>query len=73
MTQVDTNSLKKAEASTTIAKDMITQAIEQSASNQTLCEEALKQASNEITQAQSMVKQVQSSLQAAAQAQQQTK
>ncbi|MNW41795.1 hypothetical protein D3C74_189470 [compost metagenome] len=73
MTQIDTNTLKKAEASTTIAKDMITQAIEQSASNQTLCEEALKQASNEITQAQSMVKQVQSSLQAAAQAQQQTK
>lgn len=68
--QVDTNTLKKAEASATIAKDMITQAIEQSASNQTLCEEALKQASNEITQAQSMVKQVQSSFQQAAQSQQ---
>lgn len=65
MTQVDTNTLKKAEATVTIAKDMITQAIETSASNQTLCEEALKQASNEITQAQSMVKQVQSSLQSA--------
>ncbi|MNO04769.1 hypothetical protein D3C81_2259060 [compost metagenome] len=52
---------------------MITQAIEQSASNQTLCEEALKQASNEISQAQTMVKQVQSSFQAAAQAQQQSK
>ncbi|MNI26862.1 hypothetical protein D3C73_805800 [compost metagenome] len=73
MSQVDTNVLKKAEASATIAKDMITQAIEQSASNQTLCEEALKQASNEISQAQTMVKQVQSSFQAAAQAQQQSK
>lgn len=49
--QVDTNALKKAEASASIAKDMVTQAIEQSASNQTLCEEALKQASTEFAQA----------------------
>jgi len=61
--QIDTNSLKKAEAVTSIAKDLITQAIEQSASNQILCEEALKQAANEIKQAQTMISQVQSAFQ----------
>lgn len=63
--QVDTNVLKKAEAAVSLAKDSITQAIEQSAANQILCEEALKQASNEIAQAQTMVSQVQSALQTA--------
>ncbi|RRJ64566.1 hypothetical protein EHV15_17775 [Paenibacillus oralis] len=72
MAQVDTNTLKKAEAAASIAKDLIVQAIEQSAANQTLCEEALKQASTEIAQAQTMVSQVQSSIQTA-QAQQQSK
>lgn len=61
--QIDTNSLKKAEAVTSIAKDLIVQAIEQSASNQILCEEALKQAANEIKQAQTMISQVQSTFQ----------
>ncbi|WP_152391943.1 hypothetical protein [Paenibacillus guangzhouensis] len=61
--QIDTNSLKRAEAVTSIAKDLITQAIEQSSSNQILCEEALKQASNEIKQAQTMISQVQSTFQ----------
>ncbi|MFD0618367.1 hypothetical protein ACFQZR_12930 [Paenibacillus sp. GCM10027629] len=61
--QIDTNSLKKAEAVTSIAKDLIAQAIEQSASNQILCEEALKQAANEIKQAQTMISQVQSTFQ----------
>lgn len=61
--QTDTNKLKQAEATTSLAKDMITQAIEQYAANSTLAEEALKQASNEITQAQSMISQVQSAIQ----------
>jgi hypothetical protein len=65
MPQIDTNILKKAEANTSIAKDLIAQAIEQSAANPTLCEEALKQASNEIAHAQTMVSQVQSAIQSA--------
>ncbi|GEC92561.1 MULTISPECIES: hypothetical protein [Brevibacillus] len=67
---INTDSLKKAEVSTTLAKNMITQAIEQSAANPQLAEEALKQASQEIAQAQTMVSQVQSTLQTQAQAQQ---
>jgi hypothetical protein len=63
--QVDTDTLKKAEAIVSLAKDSITQAIEQSASNQVLCEEALKQASNDISQAQTMLTQVQSAFQTA--------
>ncbi len=73
-TQINTDSLKKAEASTTLAKSMITQAIEQSAANPQLAEEALKQASQEIAQAQTMVSQVQSTIQTQqAQTQQQQK
>ncbi|MBW5470275.1 hypothetical protein GPJ61_20835 [Brevibacillus formosus] len=67
---INTDSLKKAEVSTTLAKNMITQAIEQSAANPQLAEEALKQASQEIAQAQTMVSQVQSTLQTQAKAQQ---
>ncbi|TMV42747.1 hypothetical protein FE783_36955 [Paenibacillus mesophilus] len=65
MAQIDTNTLKRAEANASIAKDLIVQAIEQSAANPTLCEEALKQAAHEIAQAQTMVSQVQSAIQAA--------
>lgn len=61
--QVDTNMLKRAEAATSIAKDMIASAIEQSAANPTLCEESLKQAANEIAQAQTAISHVQSSMQ----------
>lgn len=61
--QVDTNMLKKAEAATSIAKDMIASAIEQSAANQTLCEESLRQAANEIAQAKTVICQVLSSMQ----------
>ncbi|MGZ0050482.1 hypothetical protein [Brevibacillus gelatini] len=70
-TQINTDTLKKAEVATTLAKNMITQAIEQSAANPQLAEEALKQASQEIAQAQTMVSQVQSTLQTQAQSQQQ--
>lgn len=66
--QIDTNILKQAEASTSLAKDMLTVAIEQSAANQTLCEEALKSAATEITQAQTAISQVQTALQSAEQA-----
>lgn len=64
---IDTNQLKKAEASATLAKSLIGQAIEQSAANTLLCEEALKQASAEIAQTQTMISQVQSSMQASSQ------
>ena len=61
--QVDTNQLKKAEAAMALGKGLISTAIQQSASDQLQCEEALKQASAEIAQAQTYVSQVQSSLQ----------
>ncbi|BAU28693.1 hypothetical protein DFP93_10572 [Aneurinibacillus soli] len=61
--QIDTNQLKKAEASVTLAKNLITQAIEQSSANQLVAEEALKQAATEIAQAQTSVSQVQSAVQ----------
>jgi hypothetical protein len=61
--QIDTNQLKKAEAQVALSKSLLTTAIQQSASDQLQCEEALKQASAEIAQAQTMISQVQSSLQ----------
>lgn len=61
--QIDTNKLKQAEASTTLAKSMITQAIEQSSANPLLAEEALKQASSEIAQVQTIVSQIHSTMQ----------
>ncbi|MGE7273994.1 hypothetical protein ACQKK5_21345 [Brevibacillus panacihumi] len=69
--QINTDSLKKAEVSATLAKTMITQAIEQSAANPQLAEEALKAASTEIAQAQTMISQVQSTIQTQQQQQQQ--
>ena len=62
--QIDTNKLKQAEAAASLAKDSITSAIEQSASNTILASEALKQASTEIAQIQTWISQVQSELQA---------
>lgn len=70
MAQVDVNKLKQAEAVTTLVKDSITKAIEQSAANTDICSEALKQASNEIAQAQTLISQVQSQLQTQQQQQQ---
>jgi ribosomal protein L17 len=66
--QIDTNKLKQAEAASSIVKDMITSAIEQSVANTTLASEALKQASNEVAQIQTLISQVQSQLQAQASA-----
>jgi hypothetical protein len=65
--QIDANQLKKAEAATTLAKSLIGQAIEQSIANPTLSEEALKQASSEIAQAQTMISQAQSTMQTTSQ------
>jgi len=61
--QIDVNKLKQAEAASSLAKDSITQAIEQSAANTILAQEALKQAATEIAQAQTCISQVQSELQ----------
>lgn len=61
--KINADQLKKAEVSTTLAKNLITQAIEQSAANPQLAEEALKQASEEIAMAQTAVSQAQSSSQ----------
>ncbi|WP_019121546.1 hypothetical protein [Brevibacillus massiliensis] len=69
--QMDINTLKKAEAAAAVAKEMITQAITQSAANTMQAEEALRQASNEIAQVQMMVSQVQSAMQAQTMQQQQ--
>ncbi|MET3699672.1 hypothetical protein SAMN05877753_112145 [Bacillus oleivorans] len=63
MAQIDTNKLKQAEAASAIVKDMITSAIEQSAANPTLCGEALKTASDEISQIQTLISDVQTQLQ----------
>ncbi|MGE5703450.1 MAG: hypothetical protein ACM32O_13040 [Clostridia bacterium] len=68
--QIDASKLKKAEASATLAKNMITQAIEQSSANPLLAEEALKQASTEISQVQTMISQAQQSQSQSAQQQQ---
>jgi hypothetical protein len=59
--QMTTDSLKKAEASATLAKELITQAMKECVSNQTVAEEALKQASSEIMQCQTTITQIQSS------------
>lgn len=61
--QVDAKQLKKAEAAMALGKGLITTAIQQSAADPLQCEEALKQASAEIAQAQTLISQVQSSLQ----------
>ena len=58
--QIDTNKLKQAEAISSIVKDMISSAIEQSAANPTLASEALKQASSEVAQVQTLISQAQS-------------
>ncbi|UOF90040.1 hypothetical protein LSG31_19575 [Fodinisporobacter ferrooxydans] len=69
--QINTDQLKQAEAAITLAKELVSQAIQQSASNQQVAQEALKQCSNEIAQAQTTISQVQSAMQT--QSAQQTK
>jgi hypothetical protein len=58
--QLPTDQLKKAEASATLAKELIKQAMQECVSNQQVAEEALKQASTEVGQCQTMLSQAQS-------------
>jgi hypothetical protein len=58
--QIDLKQLDQAKASVTLTQTLLSQAIEKSASDPTLAQEAIKQASMEIAQAQSCVSQVHS-------------
>ncbi|MCM3169499.1 hypothetical protein [Peribacillus frigoritolerans] len=58
--QIDVNQLNQAKANVTLTESLLTQAIEKSSSDPTLAQEAIKQAFNEIAQAQTAVGQVQS-------------
>ena len=61
--EINTNQLKKAEAVLAIGKGLITTAIQHSAADQLQCEEAIKKASAEIDQAQTLICLAQSSSQ----------
>jgi hypothetical protein len=58
--QIDVNKLNQAKANVTLCQTLLSQAIEKSSSDPTLAQEAIKQATNEITQALSNVSIVQS-------------
>jgi hypothetical protein len=58
--QIDVNKLNQAKANVTLCQTLLSQAIEKSSSDPTLAQEAIKQATNEITQALSNVSMVQS-------------
>ncbi|MGE8206454.1 hypothetical protein ACQKP0_18250 [Heyndrickxia sp. NPDC080065] len=58
--QIDVNQLNQAKANVTLTQSLLSQAIEKSSSDPTLAMEAIKQATNEIAQAQTAVSQVQS-------------
>lgn len=60
--QIDVNQLNQAKANVTLTQNLLGQAIEKASSDPVLATEALKQAANEIAQAQTAVSQVQSSL-----------
>ncbi|SSS88974.1 Uncharacterised protein [Acinetobacter baumannii] len=62
--QIDVNQLNQAKANVTLTQSLLTQAIEKSSSDPTLAQEAIKQAFNEIAQAQTAVSQVQSAFSA---------
>ncbi|MBV7507682.1 hypothetical protein KW850_20850 [Bacillus sp. sid0103] len=64
MTQIDVNQLNQAKANVTLTQELLTKAIEKANSDPTLAEEAIKQASNEISSALTAVTQVQKSTQA---------
>ncbi|MEH7083044.1 hypothetical protein V7139_09970 [Neobacillus drentensis] len=63
MPQMDVNQLNQAKANVTLTQELLTKAIEKANSDPTLAEEALKQASNEISSALTAVTQVQKSTQ----------
>lgn len=60
--QIDVNQLSQAKANVALTQELLTQAIEKSTSDQALAQEAIKQAINEINQAQTTVNLVQSTL-----------
>ncbi|MEH7305711.1 hypothetical protein [Neobacillus drentensis] len=64
MTQIDVNQLNQAKANVSLTQELLTKAIEKANSDPTLAEEAIKQASNEISSALTAVTQVQKSTQA---------
>jgi hypothetical protein len=53
--QIDTNQLSQAKANINISVGLLTQAIEKSASDQKMAQEAVKQAAYELSQAQSSI------------------
>lgn len=57
--QIDVNKLNQAKANVTLCQTLLSQAIEKSSSDPTLAQEAIKQATNEISQALSNVNMVQ--------------
>ncbi|MEC0668072.1 hypothetical protein P8864_19645 [Priestia flexa] len=61
--QVDINQLNQAKANVTLTQNLLNQAIEKCSSDPILALEAVKQAANEIAQAQTAVSQVQSVMQ----------
>ena len=59
MQQIDVNQLNQAKANVTLTQELLTKAIEKANSDPTLAQEAMKQASNEISAALTAVTQVQ--------------
>ncbi|WP_423410317.1 hypothetical protein AABM38_10470 [Heyndrickxia sp. MSNUG] len=55
MTQIDVNQLNQAKANVTLTQDLLTKAIEKANADPILAQEAIKQASNEISSALSAV------------------
>lgn len=64
MPQIDVNQLNQAKANVALTQELLTKAIEKANSDPTLAQEAIKQASNEISSALSAVTQVQNTSQA---------
>jgi hypothetical protein len=59
MPQIDVNQLSQAKASVTLTQDLLTKAIEKANSDPTLAQEAISQASDEISSALTSITQVQ--------------
>ena len=66
MPQIDVNQLSQAKANVTLTQELLTKAIEKANSDPTLAQEAIKQASNEISSALTAVTQVQKTTQTSA-------
>ncbi|WP_223594623.1 hypothetical protein [Neobacillus bataviensis] len=64
MTQIDVNQLNRAKANVSLTQELLTKAIEKANSDPALAQEAIKQASNEISSALTAVTQVEKSSQA---------